>query len=84
MNIKLRGRKVISFLLAVQLLAVAATPALAWEDMGGPDFQSEPCDIATQDHPGQSRTPHRAKAEGDALQFGTPEYPWALARAEGW
>ena len=42
MRIHLSGRKVISLLVAMLILALTAMPALAWEDRGGQDFQSSP------------------------------------------
>lgn len=42
-------RSVISAVLAGLLLALTAIPALAWEDMGGPDFRAvRPCQITVK------------------------------------
>jgi len=74
-------RKMIVLLVALMILAVAATPALAWEDEGGPNFTSGRCQTLA------TATTDRATdqdSDGTTIRFGTPEYPWALARAEGW
>jgi len=39
---QLNGRRVISLVLAVLMLALAAAPALAWDDKGGHAFKSSP------------------------------------------
>mgnify|MGYP001815086625 CR=1 FL=1 len=41
-RIHLSGRKVISLVVAILILALTATPALAWEDKDGHDFGSSP------------------------------------------
>jgi len=41
-GIEINGRTAISLLLALLILALAAAPALAWEDEAGHNFQTSP------------------------------------------
>jgi hypothetical protein len=74
MNNKVK-RQVILLALAMLVLAVAATPALAWFDEGTAGFQAS----TSMTTPAQ----YRAFA-GGAGDSGTPEYPLGLLQAEGW
>ncbi len=69
---KFNRRQVISLLLAILILVAAATPALAWYDEGGENFQK-----------GNTRTTlHPAASVSSVDEFGPPEYPFGLL--EGW
>jgi hypothetical protein len=57
-RIQLNGRKVISLVLAVLLLALAATPALAWPDKEGGKFQPPQSQAIFLDDAGRVLTSH--------------------------
>ena len=68
-------RQVILLTLAILVLAVSATPALAWYDEGAAGFQVS----TTMTTPTQYRV-----FAGGAGDSATPEYPLGLLQAEGW
>ena len=74
MNSKVK-RQVISLALAMLVLAVTATPVLAWFDEGAQNFQAS----STMTTP----TLYRGFA-GGAGDSATSEYPLGLLRAESW
>lgn len=84
---QLNGRQAISLVLAVLILALAAAPALAWDDKGGHDFKSSPAagivlmaraaDFPVNSSRIAARSPQRARL--DASQ---PYVRPSLARAE--
>ena len=70
--------KMIALLLAVTVLTLGAAPALAWQDMGSPDFQPARPDVVTKKVIGHASM----VTKSDTIRWGTPEYPWSLAKAE--
>lgn len=74
MNNKVK-RQVVLLALAILVLAISATPALAWYDEGAAGFQAS----TTMTTPAQYRV-----FAGGASDFAMPEYPLGLLRAEGW
>jgi hypothetical protein len=73
---KIKGKQqFILVALAILILAVAATPALAWCDEGAAGFQASTTMTTSAQY--------RAFAD-DAGDSATPEYPLGLLRAEGW
>ena len=74
MNNKVK-RQVVFLALAILVLAVSATPALAWCDEGGAGFQASTTMTTL--------TRYRVFAD-DAGDSALPEYPLGLLRAEGW
>ena len=85
-QIQINGRKVVSLVLAALILALAAAPALAWEDNGEHDFQSSPAAVVLKaradDFPvNQARIANRSlqRTRPDASQ---PLMRPSLARAE--
>ncbi len=76
-------RKASVLLLVIVILALSAMPALAWEDIGGPDFQADPSNAITfQGQQDVESLSLETVTDPNAIVWGTPEYPWGLARAE--
>jgi hypothetical protein len=57
-RIQLNGRKAISLVLAVLVLALVATPALAWPDKEGGKFQPPQSQVIFLDDAGRVLTSH--------------------------
>jgi hypothetical protein len=77
-------RSVISAVLAGLLLALTAIPALAWEDMGGPDFRAvRPCQITVRGEEGPIASCGRAVARPSSLVVSDRSIaPMGVIRAE--
>ncbi len=69
-------KQLIFLLLVVLLLALAATPALAWDDVGTDDFRASRCVV----EPGMS--PDSCIDSLPSHGHGVPQHPFSLSRAE--
>ena len=87
LRIHLSGRKVISLVVAMLILALTAMPALAWEDKGGRDFQSSPAaavvlEARAGDFPSQAPLVAPVKTMRRGSVSTEPSLRPSLARAE--
>ena len=69
-------KKIISLILVVVVLALAATPALAWDDVGTDDFRATRCVVTPGMSPDSCIGAHAGNGHG------SPDYPYSLLRAQ--
>jgi hypothetical protein len=81
-RIQLNGRKVISLVLAVLILALAAAPALAWNDKEGGEFQPPQSQAIFLDDAGKVLASHAQTVRRAPVMSETPWLRPSLALAE--
>jgi hypothetical protein len=81
-RIQLNGRKAISLVLAVLILTLAATPALAWPDKEGGKFQPPQSQVIFLDDAGRVLVSHAHAVRRAPVMSETPWLRPSLALAE--
>jgi hypothetical protein len=81
-RIQLNGRKVISLVLAVLILTLAATPALAWPDKEGGKFQPSQSQAIFLEDIGRAFPSHAHAVRRAPVMSETPWLRPSLALAE--